>query len=702
MKFKKIVSIISVVSLLFSMNSFSCTPIRALPISADIQEINENKVSKDLMEFINGAENDDLIPVGIMLEDLDHSIIDDMVEDASDYCIDYYKDIESYRNSILIDIIKDTEIRYGFEKAHIISTRNEENDSIEYIIDNYFDVNTIRSQLLMDMDYEKRKDIILANISYKDLNQLSNENMGMSLISKRVSDDIDGYLSIRRKCVREAYNEYNKSIISSYLRPEQIISNFSFAPYIIAEVSLNDIGELINNKKILEIEYMPNKENSNSMDNALNAVNVTNEIDGSFTSQYTGYGVKVGVMESASGRYDATNSMLSNCENLQFIDNGLNHNVVTASHATKVTSIIKGKIVDSGNRVYRGVAPDCILYQTTCNSYYEYDAVINLLADNGVSIINYSAGLDTGAGYTHHDWLIDCLINNYGIVFVVAAGNIDSNSNYSINVKSPGKAYNAITVGNLMCNLSAPYSISDSSAYYESNMSNKPEICAPGTNLSFPNTNSASSGTSYSAPIVAGIAAQILQYDSTLKLSSSSANGATYFSAVKSLLLLGANPNAVSAYNNISVSPNSNTNLIRQKTGAGIVDAKKTIEIMRGMNNYRLNLLKNINLNSNGTSVGGISIYRTFSQGDKLRAVLTFSKIYESENSDLDLIIYDSNMNQLAYSTSLYNNYEIVEYEIPESGNYYICTNVYNNAVHNGNLMQGALAVSVYNSEGFE
>ena len=73
MKFKKIVSIISVVSLLFSMNSFSCTPIRALPISADIQEINENKVSKDskddilfeLRTQIDKCSDDDTIIINV-------------------------------------------------------------------------------------------------------------------------------------------------------------------------------------------------------------------------------------------------------------------------------------------------------------------------------------------------------------------------------------------------------------------------------------------------------------------------------------------------------------------------------------------------------------------------------------------------------------------------------------------------------------
>ena len=71
-----------------------------------------------------------------------------------------------------------------------------------------------------------------------------------------------------------------------------------------------------------------------------------------------------------------------------------------------------------------------------------------------------------------------------------------------------------------------------------------------------------------------------------------------------------------------------------------------------------------------------MNFYTDFETGDKIRAVLCFSKLGENKNSDLDLKLYDSNMNILATSVSSVNNVEIIEYDVPIYGNYFLSVEV--------------------------
>jgi hypothetical protein len=667
MKKNRVLSVITAITLAASTGTFNFVNAISVPV---ISSEKENKMSKELEEVLNTIEDSELIPVEIIIKDLDHSIINKMIENESDYDTLLYKDIGTYDTIVAPEIIREEEEKFGFENAHLLTLKDPDTDEIIYTADNYFDSSTVKGKMYSALSADIRSEFIVSKVSEEDKKKYASDNFGMSKITKRISDDIDRYMAVRRSCVTRAYEDYNYNMIKNYLNSDHIICNAGFAPYLIVEADKNSINRIANDESVVSIDYFVDKELEPSLatSNSLTGVTAVQSSAYNSGSGYTGAGVTVGVIEAASGKYKSTYSMLNGCSNLQFIVNdGITGND-TPWHATLVTSIIKGKSVYENGVYYRGVAPDANVYQTCCNYLSNVPSTIQLLASYGCSVINHSANLKTSLSYSHDDWLVDNAIRNYGIVFVVSAGNDTTN------VQSPANSYDCIAVGNLnVYGESLPYDVYSTSAYAESiYMTNKPDVVAPGTHIIIPDYYD--TGTSFSAPMVAGMAAQILQCKPSLRLPTSTYNNATYYDAVKACIIVGADPTKVSTTDNSVKGAGTCASLIRNKTGAGLVNVKKTIDVLT--NNGYYYGLKKIDLNPNGTSPEGMNFFTGFETGDKIRAVLCFSKLGENQNSDLDLILYDSNMNVIATSVSAVNNVEIIEYDVPIYGNYFLSVEV--------------------------
>lgn len=185
-----------------------------------------------------------------------------------------------------------------------------------------------------------------------------------------------------------------------------------------------------------------------------------------------------------------------------------------SGHATRVAGII-----GSVHPIVRGAAFDATLLSASRSgaaSASSVDAAADWALLNGAMIINTSQGYDATVNgkLNWSDIYFDYYVHNSRTLFVKSAGNL-GNSGF---VTSPGRGYNSLAVGNIDDG-NSPQWIYDQMSYYSSALNpetgtEKPEIAAYGTYVRstipyYPWIHDAwgESGTSYAAPLVAGIAA---------------------------------------------------------------------------------------------------------------------------------------------------------------------------------------------------
>lgn len=447
---------------------------------------------------------------------------------------------------------------------------------------------------------------------------------------------------------------------------------------VIAELTKYEIEELLLDLSVEEITFFENLEQECCTAIALDQVRAgygTTSDYGLKSYGYTGSGIKIGVIEAESGRFDPNCPQLAplvKSGKLQYVEvNGVS--AVNHWHATLVTSIICGQECSVNKRKYEGVVPNAQVYQSAIvknvDVYKAFDQFVNL----GVNLINYSGGSNGyGPFYSDYDKEIDKRISATHIVFVNSAGNNSGkkteHSDGTTNVVSPAKAYNSVTVGNVdtksgFAGARYPkYSVFETSSYtVEDYLTNKPEVSAPGTYIGYvdsSNNEKAGTGTSFAAPIVTGIIAQLMQkYGSKIN--------PTFY---KALLMVGAEANKI----NDTTYRDYDGDEFYNKQGAGLVNGYRSA--------YDINY-KNYVWNTGNYNSERKNIY--LSAGDKLRVVLVFEKpedtVLKSKNpTDLELKLLDKKKGySLVSSLSPYNNFEIIEYTASKSGDYIISIDTY-------------------------
>ncbi len=238
-------------------------------------------------------------------------------------------------------------------------------------------------------------------------------------------------------------------------------------------------------------------------------------------------------------------------------------------HATLVASIMVGK---------DGMAPGATLYSMdfdgkTATLIACADTLINT---DHVNIINMSSRI-TESEKTIAKNLADYAVYNYNITWVCAAGNHDRINGY--NVASPATAHNVITVGNIdtMADLNPSNDIIRYTSCYVTSSGNswKPEVVAPGCRYYYTNSMSYQYGTSFAAPVVSGLAAQIMSFSPELVLRPE---------AIKAAIMASCDHKTpdISSGDYLST-------YLSDKEGAGVVDALKaanSLSLMKLQNTY--------------------------------------------------------------------------------------------------------------------
>jgi len=465
------------------------------------------------------------------------------------------------------------------------------------------------------------------------------------------SDEVDSYLSNYRAQVKNIFYANNLTYLSKldeYDFLEVDVSEYS--PFIFASISTEDFE--LNNYQMMEIIssdievdtlyiQKPDEIFDTNMTSAFPAVNLPSNLNSGYA--YNGTGVNIGLLEYL-GIVDATNVNFLN-SNLT-VRNVWYYKEHITEHAMRVGSIIGANT---------GVARGAHIYSVELSGGPSSE--VEWLLDNDVNIINNSWGDAYPNGeYASTSAYFDYIVYTSRVTVVCSAGNDGNVSGY---VGNPGLGYNVITVGNSYDS----GAIYVSSSYDEAFSISKPTLTAPGYSISVPNFPDMqyidgqwyliNCGTSFSAPIVTGSIALLMQRYPILKM---------YPEKIISVITAASNP--VSGFNDFDTSG------LEEKVGSGMFNYIDCSTV------YLYNsLLFQISESQQGEYVAERRVYLT--AGTNLRISLAW--LINSENStqtnrvtDLDLHFAYDNGNLITTSSSGGNNIEFIDYTITSSGYYRI------------------------------
>jgi len=599
----------------------------------------ESKINTELWEAMAEKSEDDLMIISLWLQRIDESIITNALVNENAMNPVIYEDPARFEKEVATGITRQLEEQLGYEAANV------------------------------------------------------KDEHGMSLVDWAISNKADEYLMAYRRVVERENSAVTAKFIADNAdtiigKQREILYLGSYIPNIKLEATKGEIEAYAKQEYVESIYLYVELPLINELSIELGQIGAdsTTGTKSGFYNSGTGFkgaGVTIGIIE-VPGHYASNAPHLSSIHGTQLKCLDANGNVISPpaggdDHASLVTSIIVGQPVTVGGVTYEGgVAPSATVFQTSINTFTELQAAIDMLVRKGCSVINLSAGWDTGDYYHSLDQEIDWLLVGAKVTIIKSAGNnAGGQGTGTNNITSPGKALNVITVGNAetKSNLTTPSSLypyamrsssSFNQAYY---LPNKPDISAPGAWIAalkstnpvtfyYQNHTGGPSGTSFAAPLVTGVVAQMMQASPGLKNSPL---------AVKAHLVWGANGDISTTGNNTSGNP-----YLRERSGAGLLNAPKAVYAARlngGIGTYT-----NINyLTWTFASPGYCYAYQT------IRVVLVFEKrnagfitSASSTRDNINIYLKDSSGNIVASSTSLYNNVEIIEYTPTSAGVYSI------------------------------
>jgi hypothetical protein len=357
-----------------------------------------------------------------------------------------------------------------------------------------------------------------------------------------------------------------------------------------------------------------------------------------------GAGVRVGVIE-VGGRVAVANPFLGGgvLQDPAFVC------AAPSGHSTGVTGIIR-----SNHGVHTGIASGTMVYAG--GSCFGFSNQLNsrstAAADWGARALNLSWGANIGLVPGANDRFYDNMVLNRWRTVVVAAGNEAGPCGSGTgNTLSPAMAYNVITVGNFNDRTGGAPTMNVCSSWRNPvswiNDREKPEVSAPGTNITstttaFPWIGPIGSGTSFSAPMVTGGTALLIQRNGFFSV---------WPEAVKALLM-------TTAVNNIEGAAR-----LSQFDGAGGIKLNLADDVAGGVTGGASGQGYNCAAPVN-TDVATIWL----ASGIKTRVTIVWDNdpayvnYANRPSADLDLQVINPVGGIVANSASWDNTYEIVEF----------------------------------------
>ncbi len=375
-----------------------------------------------------------------------------------------------------------------------------------------------------------------------------------------------------REHAAEAYETYLTEFVNGCLTESSVIYKSKYAPLIICRLNRAAIEAISRYSQVVSIELCNDTECEDAGDTniSLPTISANTVRDQGFD----GTGLKIGQIETGvpdterQGLYNA--AVVPRSENISLTD-----------HASIVANIMVGE---------DGIVPYATLYSTSAKYNVSTGSVgvytndvemenIEWLISQGVTLINRSFGGASANGeYDMFSKWIDHVVNQHNITFVQAAGNNGEGSYKHLYAK------NAILVGGM--NDNGTIDASDDTYYYATSHRDKDirkvDVVAPAVGFSIDGYSNAS-GTSFAAPHVAGVVAQMMCAVPGMKLKPEAIKAAVMASCTRKT---------------ISTDPQ---NVLSDKEGAGVINALNAV-----------NSLSRISLQSTCYSNSGSAISFTF------------------------------------------------------------------------------------------
>lgn len=424
----------------------------------------------------------------------------------------------------------------------------------------------------------------------------------------------------------------------------RIVYSSPIAPLVYVEVALDQIEAIANAPAIAHV-YSGWNESADELDIQACAVNAKPLV---WNAGVTGEGVIVAHVEDS--RSDPDNTCI-HCY--------VGANKPTHTNIDQHSTACAGMMV-SDHATYRGVAYGACYYSANGGTYSDADmsGAIDAAALNA-DVQSHSWGQSTNGQINVHDRHIDYIVRNSRQFADDSAGNSGNNSYLT----SPGNGYNICTVANFddrgSCDWSGDILSSSSSGKNppsEHMDREKPEVAGPGTNItslqlagspSCP-TGNVGSGTSYSAPIICGIAALAMEADPALVV---------WPEAMKALMMSGGLHNV------------EGDRRLSDLDGAGGVDAIGVVSSAY-YGRWAARTVTGAAIQNRVVSLGQAQA------GQRLKVAVVWDSDPNSGYTtdpvlaDIDLDILDPNNNVIGSSSSYDNTYEIVDVDLTLSGEY--------------------------------
>jgi hypothetical protein len=439
--------------------------------------------------------------------------------------------------------------------------------------------------------------------------------------------------------VRASFRGHFNAVIQNFIQETgiseaKVLYRYQYAPAIILRLTYTECLDL---EKSSFVNYLfPDEESKKELDKIASASK------GLITwyNGYDGTGVKIAHIESEPGKMQ-TGPYLS-------------ATIYRPSGSVHYHPTIIGGIICSTHLIYTGIAYGCTLLNANAASNTESDIVpaAEWAIDQGACVLNMSESLkDTSDGtFDWSDIYFDYLAYNNHVLFTKSAGNEGDGTGV---VTSPGRGYNCLTVGNIDGKGTIAWSddvIHFSSSYVDpASGTDKPEIAAYGTDVfthitSNPWVGEGNTGTSFSAPLVAGIAGLII--------------GRTGFNTwpeiVKAMILVSGLSHNIEGDSKMS-----------DKDGAGAALATAAIAVSGSGRTLTQNsfdasgyyeLDRNIQLKANDPA----RIVLVYMHPPSSRTATPDPSSYYKSDFDLDLYIEGSKVASSSYSDR--NPFEIIDY----------------------------------------